>query len=339
MKNILVTGGAGFIGSHFMRRLLKNHPDYMVVCYDKLTYAGNRKNVQDIQCHTVFGHGIEEHDYLREVIRSHYIDVVVNFAAETHVDRSIKNPRAFIDTDILGVFNLLQCCRKAGVRKFIHISTDEVYGSCCPDYAYTEKDPLRPTSPYSASKAAADLLIQSFIKTYDFPAIIIRPCNNYGTHQYPEKLVPCTIMRLLQGKKAIVHGNGMEIREWLHVGDCCYAIERIMHKGKLGEIYNVGSGFHLENIDMVQYICEGMGFWKNDELPKKEYVEFIGNRPGNDWRYAINSDKLGELLGNRIPTAFFAEELKEIIEWYSTHQTWWDDVDLDANIHGREIDK
>jgi dTDP-glucose 4,6-dehydratase len=294
----LITGGCGFIGSNYIRHIMKKHPDCEIYNIDKLTYAGNIDNlpkgietiVQDIGDPGVY-----------RTIKSFKPDVIVNFAAQTHVDRSVRYPMEFIETDINGVFNLVYHSMKLGIERFVHISTDEVYGPIAKHFGRWEDDktyvewsneatetaPLNPTSPYAASKAAGDLLMLSYIKTYDFPAIIVRPCNNYGPRQYPEKLIPMIITQLLQNKKILLHGEGREIREWLYVDDCCRAIDNIVEKGKIGEIYNVGSGDRINNINIIRHVIQAM-YGKVDGID--EFIHRVPNRPGNDKRYAIDVD-------------------------------------------------
>ena len=341
----LITGGAGFIGSNYIRYLLRTQKDCEIYNIDKLTYAGNLANVpegietivQDIGDAAIY-----------QTIKGFKPDVIVNFAAQTHVDRSVRYPMEFIDTDINGVFNLVYHSMKLGVERFVHISTDEVYGPIIPDEGYWEDDrtwvegpseahegfPLNPTSPYAASKAAGDLLMLSYVKTYDFPAIIIRPCNNYGPRQYPEKLIPMVITQLLQNKKIILHGEGKEIREWIYVDDCCRAIDNIVRKGQIGEIYNVGSGDRINNINIIRYIIDAT-FGKLDGIDT--FIKRVKNRPGNDKRYAINSEKVIKECGEYI-TADFKLGAKITADWYTLHQSWWQElnVDLSSNLYSED---
>uniref|UniRef100_A0A6M3K3C4 Putative GDP-mannose 4,6-dehydratase n=1 Tax=viral metagenome TaxID=1070528 RepID=A0A6M3K3C4_9ZZZZ len=333
--NVLVTGGAGFIGSHFIDRIIGKVDS--LVCVDKLTYAGNMKNLTEASGKDFFKfyhQGIESM-LIPTILDIHKIDCIVNFAAETHVDRSIQDPSAFLYSDILGTFNLAFHALKYKVKRFIHISTDEVYGPIEKGEA-TEEYPLKPTSPYSSSKACADLLLQSYQKTYGLPLIIVRPCNNYGPRQYPEKLIPITITRILQGKKAILHGEGKEVREWIYVEDCVRAIEKIMTDGKAGEIYNVGSGERCENRNIIANIVDVLhpgidavasGRWQ-------EFMKQYPNRPGNDFRYAINCSKLGQLCGHSVQKLWtFHEGIRETIRWYKDNLDWWSDVNIEANIY------
>lgn len=328
MKNILVTGGAGFMGSHYIQQICN---DYNVINLDKLTYAGNVKNVEGLPITNLFYVDIAS-DSVPDILSTYKIDTIVNFAAQSHVDRSITNPREFIETDVVGVFNLVYWSLKCGVSLFIQISTDEVYGDQYRYEAY-EYFPLCPNSPYASSKACADLLILSYIKTYHFPAIIVRPCNNYGIKQYPEKLIPLSIARLLEDKKVIVHGEGTESREWLAVENCCYAIDQISKKGVIGEVYNLGSRFRSTNISTVERIINSFAF----EYPYTAYIENIRNRPGNDSHYAINSKKLLSLIGE-YRSIKFEERLDDIITWYKKNRDWWSNINIDSNIYKDNVE-
>lgn len=355
MKNILVTGGAGFMGSHFIDLLMTSR-EYKIYCIDKLTYAGTQKNIESAikKGMRFWGYGIED-PYILGVLDEFEIECVVNFAAETHVDRAIRNPKAFLQTDIMGLFNLVVACRETGVKKFVHISTDEVYGPISEkklEYAgyqenplamksvvneATELYPLKPTSPYSASKAAADLLLLSYYKTYGFPVTIVRPCNNYGPRQYPEKLIPMAITRLLNNKEVLLHGEGREVREWIWVKDCAAAIFEIMDKGKPGEIYNVGSG---ERIDNLTVICKLIDLWKEPNNSFTGYdchIKKIPNRPGNDHRYAMDSSKFIESVlgwsGKYYNIRDLNAGLEETMEWYRKNRNHWVEIDFDDNIY------
>ena len=331
MKNILITGGAGFIGSHFIKQI---HNDYNVVNIDKLTYCGTLKNLNKVNCCTY----VEDiaNNCIPDILNEKKIDTIVNFAANTHVDRSISNPREFLETDILGVFNLVYSSLKyKGIKRFIHIETDEVYGPIYEENEADENAILNPTSPYAASKASAGLLLSSYKKTYGLPLILIRPCNIYGTNQYPEKLIPFTITRLLESKPAILHGKGIEIREWMHSSDCVSMIRKIMEEGEIGEIYNLGSRIRKRNTDVIHAIIRKMyrlGF----DLPTIP-VEKIPNRPGNDFRYAINSSKVVKKFGHYI-TKKFPEGLEDIIKWYATHKDWYENINTSANIYKNNKD-
>jgi len=332
MRNILITGGAGFIGSQFVRTLYKYNTvikQFNIVVLDKLTYAGSMKNIKGFYDEFYF-HGIEDAE-VSYILARENIDTVVNLAAETHVDRSIKNPDAFIKTDILGLFNLIKCCRThwkgMGITgKFVHISTDEVYGPLVKG-EFTEDDKLNPTSPYSASKAAGDLLLGAFIKTYNFPAIIIRPCNNFGPRQYPEKLIPMIITKKMVNEKVPVHGIGKEIREWIYVADCCEAIFKLTRHAPIGQIYNVGSGYRCTNLDLILNIQRLMCGGTDSDL------EFLPNRPGNDFRYAINSHKTMTEIGPYLGMRPINNKFKRTIKWYLEHPDYFKDADISANIY------
>jgi len=327
LKSIMVTGGAGFMGSHFVELLL-SYDTEKVVIVDKLTYAGNLKNIEeplkDKRCHfypaDIFSTEIAH------IMRMEQVDAIVNFAAETHVDRSITNPMAFLQTDIMGLFNLAYWGIKTKVKLFLQISTDEVYGPILKGEA-DETYPLNPTSPYSASKAAAELLLQSYHKTYGLPLVIVRCCNNFGPRQYPEKLIPMAITRLLDEKPVLLHGRGEEIREWIYVEDCVKEITGVLEGRHNGEIFNIGSGFRVTNLDVVEKILLFM------ELAgqKDRLIEFVTPRPNNDFRYSINSDKLG-VEGCTFDK--FDAFLKWTIKWYRQNQDWWEGkIDLDSNFY------
>jgi dTDP-glucose 4,6-dehydratase len=316
--NLLVTGGAGFIGSHFVKYMLSNYPDYLVVNYDALTYAGNLQSLKEIEGSSkhVFVHGsILDDKLLKETLRRYSIDTIVHFAAETHVDKSILNSRAFTQTNVVGTQYLLDAARACHVNRYIQISTDEVYGSLGDSGAFTESDPLLPNSPYSSSKAGADLLVRSYHKTYGLPVIITRCSNNYGGFQYPEKVIPTFVTNALENKPLPIYGSGKHIRDWLHVSDHCRAIDAILHLGNTGEIYNIGGNNELSNIELAEGILQELG------LPSS-LIEYVSDRPGHDYRYAIDSSKLKNRLGWE-PKISFAEGLKETITWYMEHEDWW----------------
>lgn len=342
--NILITGGCGFIGSHFTR-LVKNSDLFnKIVIVDKMTYAGNLDNINDIQGIKVYPYVGIENSCIKEILEENEIDIIINFAAETHVDRSIQNPLAFVETDILGICNLVLSSKEYGkIRQFFHISTDEVYGSISrgvfdedcllKEDEATENYPLNPTSPYAASKAAADMMLRAYYKTYDFPLTIIRPCNNYGPNQYPEKLIPLSIMRMLQGESILLHGLGEEIREWIYVEDCVKLILDIVNQGQIGEIYNLGSGFRLNNkeviINIIEYFmsivwCAGGDY--------NDFIQCMPNRPGNDKRYALNSEKLRSLIKIYHNTPF-SKGLKQTVEWYRNNRNHYKNINFDANIY------
>lgn len=312
LSKILITGGAGFIGSEFVR--LTIGLGCRAVVLDKLTYAGDLDRLDAVKGKFRFYRAdICNKSQLEAIFKKENPEIIVNFAAETHVDRSIKDASAFLETNIKGVQLLLEVCRKNKIDRFIHISTDEVYGEIKKG-RFTESSNLQPNSPYAASKAAGDLLIKAYIRTYDFPAIIIRPSNNYGPWQYPEKLIPLTIMKLLHNKRTPVYGKGGNIREWLHVSDCAQAILLVLKKGSLGETYNIGSGEEEKNIDVVKRIIKNLG--KSEKL-----VEYVKDRPGHDWRYSLDVRKIKTELGWR-PTICFREGLIDTVKWYSDNSEW-----------------
>lgn len=312
---ILVTGGAGFIGSNFIRYILNKYPNYKVINLDKLTYAGNLENLRDLENNP--NYGFVQGDICRiedvEKIVSRKPDVIVNFAAESHVDRSILDPQAFIKTDVLGTQILLELAKKHSIGKYVQISTDEVYGSIRQG-SFTEKSPLRPNSPYAASKTGADLLVRAYYKTYGLPVLITRSSNNFGPYQYPEKLIPLFITNLLEGKKVPVYGDGQQVRDWLYVLDNCSGIDFVMHYGKIGQVYNISGGNERTNLEITQMILQ--------KLSKSEdWIEYVQDRPGHDRRYSLDSCKLRN-LGWR-PRYDFKQAMEETIEWYVDNKEWW----------------
>lgn len=314
MKSILVTGGAGFIGSNFVRYMLEKYKDYRIIVLDVLTYAGNRENLADLEGDPrfFFYHGNICDKQVVENLMSN-VDHVVNFAAETHVDRSIHEAGSFIETDIRGTFVLLEAVKKFGIRKFLHISTDEVYGSIL-DGSFREGDPLEPNSPYSASKAGADLLVRSYFVTYGLPVVITRSSNNYGPYQYPEKLIPLFVTNAIDNLPLPLYGDGKNVRDWIHVLDNCAALDVVLHKGEPGQSYNVGGGNERENIFITKYIL--------DYLKKPQsLIQPVKDRPGHDRRYSIDTSKT-EALGWK--AKFGLEEgLKQTIDWYVQNEDWW----------------
>ena len=312
---LLITGGAGFIGCNFVRHILKEHPDYEITVLDKLTYAGRLENLRDVMDDIRFVRGdicdLEDVDAAMEGCSA-----VVNFAAETHVDRSIADAGSFVKTDVLGTYTLLEAARKHGVDRFVQIGTDEVYGSL-ESGSFSEDDYLRPSSPYSASKAGADLLAHAYFVTYESPVVITRSSNNFGPCQYPEKLIPFFILRALHGQKLPVYGSGSNVRDWLYVRDNCVAIDLILHKGDAGEIYNVGGGNELANMEITKTILTELG-------ESEDLIEHVEDRPGHDFRYSLNCDKIRK-LGWR-PKAKFDEALRETIRWYRENERWWKDL-------------
>lgn len=313
---IMVTGGAGFIGSNFIHYLLKKYENVEIVNYDKLTYAGNLDNLKDIEddlrYHFIRG-DICDKDLVEKVIKEHEIEQIVNFAAESHVDRSITGPEPFIRTDIFGTFTLLEASRKFDVERYIQISTDEVYGSI-KEESFSENDALNPSSPYSASKAGADMLTIAYYKTYGLDAVITRSSNNYGPYQYPEKLIPVLIIKALQNEPLPIYGDGTNVRDWLYVEDNCKAIDLVRQKGEKGEIYNIGANDEWKNIDVAKMILKILN--KSENL-----ITFVKDRPGHDFRYSLKTDKIKQ-LGWR-PETKFEDGLKETVEWYVKNEWWW----------------
>jgi len=313
-KNILVTGGCGFIGSHFVHHLLETNSDCNIFNLDSLSYAGDLDRLKDIE-HDSRYHFIQADlrkiEDIEEVL-SHRIDTVVHLAAESHVDNSIKDPFVFEEVNVRGTLNLLSCSRKHKLERFIHISTDEVYGEI-EKGKFTEDSQLAPNSPYSASKAAGDFFVRSYIRTFNFPAIIIRPSNNYGPWQYPEKFIPVAISSVLANKKIPVYAQGLNCREWLYVKDCVKGIALIMEKGKIGEIYNLGSSKEMRNIDLAK---EMLKILKKPD----DFIDFIEDRPGHDFRYCLDSSKVNNLGWS--PQTDFETGLGTTVEWYKNKRTW-----------------
>ena len=315
MKKLLITGGAGFIGSCFVRHILKKYPDYKVINLDVLTYAGNIENLDDVKNNPnyTFVHGnICDKKLVRDLISQ--VDLVVNFAAESHVDRSITTPEIFIETNVQGTLNLLQACKEIGIEKYLQVSTDEVYGSLGKTGYFTETTPIQPNSPYSASKASADLLVRAYFETYGLPVLTTRCSNNYGPYQYPEKLIPFFISKLLHNEKVPVYGDGLNVRDWLFVYDHCEAIDTVLHKGKFGEVYNIGGHNEKTNMEITKLILSAMG---KDESS----IQYVEDRLGHDKRYAIDNTKIQTEL-NWKPSLTFEEGIKLTIEWYLENSKW-----------------
>ena len=313
----MVTGGAGFIGSNFIRYFLKTHPDSTILNLDKLTYAGNLDNLSgvEVSCRHQFIRGdICDAGAVEALLLSEQVDAVVHFAAESHVDRSITDARSFIQTNIQGTFTLLDACRRRRVPRFLHVSTDEVYGSLRPGESATENSLLQPNSPYAASKASSDLLARSFWQTYRFPVIVTRCSNNYGPYQFPEKLIPLMITNAMEGKKLPVYGDGLNERDWIFVDDHCSALDQVLRFGKLGEVYNIGFGEPVTNLEIVRKLLQILN--KPDNL-----IEFVPDRPGHDRRYALDTGKLSRELDWR-PTVGLAEGLAHTVKWYGDHTDW-----------------
>ena len=319
---ILVTGGAGFIGSNFIFYLLKNHPDHKIVCLDKLTYAGNLSTLRSVLDRIVFEKvDICDRDEVDRVLSAQRPDVVVNFAAESHVDRSIEDPELFLKTNIIGTSVLMDACRKYEVSRFHQVGTDEVYGDLPldrPDLFFTEETPLHTSSPYSSSKAAADLLVMAYHRTYGLPVTISRCSNNYGPYQFPEKLIPLMIANALADKSLPVYGEGLNVRDWLYVEDHCKAIDLVLQKGRVGEVYNIGGHNEMRNIDIVKLICKELG--KPESL-----ITFVKDRKGHDMRYAIDPAKIHEELG-WLPETKFEDGIKKTIKWYLDNTEWWQEI-------------
>ncbi len=312
---LVVTGGAGFIGSCFIRHILSVYPDYKVINLDALTYAGNIQNLDDVKDNPNYSfiHGnICDKKLVSEILKE--ADAVVNFAAESHVDRSITGPEIFVETNVQGTLNLLQCAKDSGINRYLQVSTDEVYGTLPKDGYFYETTPLAPNSPYSASKAGADLLVRAYFETYKLPALITRCSNNYGPYQYPEKLIPFFISQLLKGEKVPVYGDGLNVRDWLYVYDHCKAIDVVLHKGKEGEVYNIGGHNEKTNLEITKIILDAMG---KDESS----INFVKDRLGHDRRYAIDNTKIQSELGWR-PSLTFEEGIKLTIDWYLNNQEW-----------------
>lgn len=321
---ILVTGGAGFIGSNFIFHMLKKYPGYRIVCLDKLTYAGNLSTLSSVLEEPNFRFvklDICDREGVFRLFEEERPDIVVNFAAESHVDRSIEDPGIFLQTNILGTATLMDACRKFGVRRYHQVSTDEVYGDLPldrPDLFFTETTPLHTSSPYSASKASADLLVLAYHRTYSLPVTISRCSNNYGPYHFPEKLIPLMIINALDEKPLPVYGTGENVRDWLYVEDHCKAIDLIIHKGREGEVYNVGGHNERKNIDIVRLICRALG--KSESL-----ISYVADRKGHDMRYAIDPTKIHNELG-WLPETKFEDGIQKTIRWYLDNKPWWQEI-------------
>ena len=321
---ILVTGGAGFIGSNFLFYLRKAHPEDRLVCLDKLTYAGNLSTLEPLLHNPMFRFvraDICDREAVFDLFRQEHPDFVVNFAAESHVDRSIENPGLFLQTNILGTGVLMDACRTYGVRRYHQVSTDEVYGDLPldrPDLFFTEQTPLHTSSPYSASKASADLLVLAYHRTFGLSVTISRCSNNYGPYQFPEKLIPLMIANALADKPLPVYGEGLNVRDWLYVEDHCKAIDLIIHNGRVGEVYNVGGHNEKQTIEIVKIICKELG--KPESL-----ITHVGDRKGHDMRYAIDPTKIHNELG-WLPETKFEDGIKKTIQWYLDNKEWWQTI-------------
>ena len=321
---IIVTGGAGFIGSNFIFYQLKNHPDDRIICLDTLTYAGNistLKNIMNFPGFVFVKADICDREAVYKIFEEEKPDIVVNFAAESHVDRSIENPGVFLNTNIIGTAVLMDACRKYGITRFHQVSTDEVYGDLPldrPDLFFTEETPIKTSSPYSSSKASADLLVLSYYRTFDLPVSISRCSNNYGPYHFPEKLIPLMIINALENKPLPVYGEGLNVRDWLYVEDHCKAIDLIIRFGRPGEIYNVGGHNEKRNIDIVKIICKELG--KSERL-----ITFVKDRKGHDLRYAIDPSKIRKEL-DWYPETCFEDGIKKTIKWYLDNKSWWEPI-------------
>lgn len=321
---IFVTGGAGFIGSNFIFYMRKTHPDYRIVCLDKLTYAGNLSTLASVMNDPQFRFAkvdICNREAVNLLFEEEHPDMVVNFAAESHVDRSIEDPGIFLRTNILGTQTMMDACRQYGVRRYHQVSTDEVYGDLPldrPDLFFTETTPIHTSSPYSASKASADLLVLAYHRTFGLPVTISRCSNNYGPYHFPEKLIPLMIANALADKPLPVYGEGLNVRDWLYVEDHCKAIDLILHKGRVGEVYNVGGHNEMRNIDIVKLICHALG--KPESL-----ITYVADRKGHDMRYAIDPTKIHTELG-WLPETKFEDGIQKTIRWYLDNRSWWQDI-------------
>ena len=316
-KVVLVTGGAGFIGSNFIHYMFRKYPEYKIVNLDKLTYAGNPENLRDIEDNPNYKFikgDIANRKIVDEIFKSRKIDAVINFAAESHVDRSIEDPGIFIQTDIFGTYVLLEAVKKYGSKLFMQISTDEVYGSIT-EGSCKEDHPLMPNSPYSASKAGAEMIVRSFFKTYGAPVIITRTSNNFGPYQYPEKVIPLFVTNLIDNIKVPLYGDGMNVRDWIYVEDNCAALDLVLHKGRIGEIYNIGAGNEKPNIWITRKLLEILG--KSEDMIKP-----VDDRLGHDRRYSVNCSKMIKELGWN--TSYkFEEALEKTVHWYVNNENWW----------------
>ena len=321
---IIVTGGAGFIGSSYIYLMLEEHPEDRIICLDKLTYAGNLSSLEEAMCSPKFRFvkaDIADRKAVSQLFKEERPDIVVNFAAESHVDRSIKDPGVFLRTNITGTGVLMDACRKFGIKRYHQVSTDEVYGDLPierPDLFFTEESPIHTSSPYSASKAGADLLVMAYYRTFGLPVTISRCSNNYGPYHFPEKLIPLMICRALADQPLPVYGNGANIRDWLYVEDHCKAIDLIIRKGRVGEVYNIGGHNEKSNLEVVKTILKELG--KPESL-----ITYVKDRPGHDMRYAIDPRKIQEELGWLSKTEF-EDGIRRTISWYLEHRKWWEDI-------------
>ncbi|MDC0715241.1 dTDP-glucose 4,6-dehydratase [Stigmatella sp. ncwal1] len=319
--NVLVTGGCGFIGSNLVKYLRKHRPDWKVVNLDKLTYAGNLENLSELEGdpkHVFVRGDIGSQDLIEHLLVQHSIDAVMHLAAESHVDRSILGPEVFVTTNVLGTQRLLEASRARGLKRFLMVSTDEVYGSLGPTGAFSEQSPLQPSSPYSSSKTSSDLIALAYHHTFGLDVVVTRCSNNYGRYQFPEKLIPLMVVNALHDKPLPVYGDGGNVRDWLHVEDHCAALLQALEKGKAGEVYNIGGGAERKNIDIVKAVLGLLG--KPESL-----IKFVKDRPGHDRRYAIDPSKIKAELG-WTPSQTFEQGLAETVKWYVEHPAWWERV-------------
>jgi len=319
LRSIMVTGGAGFIGSNFARMMLGKYPDYHVIVYDKLTYAGNPDNLRDLQDDPrfLFVRGdIADGGKVEETVRQFGIDAIVNFAAETHVDRSIEAPGSFVQTNVFGVYTLLEAARKFGIKRMVYVSTDEVYGAVL-EGSSVETDRLEPRSPYSAAKAGGDLMCRAYFITHNTPVMVTRGSNTYGPYQYPEKMLPLFITNAIEDKPIPMYGDGKYVRDWMHVLDHCEGIDLVLHKGEPGEIYNIGGGNERENIEVTYKVLDLLG-------KPRSLINYVQDRPGHDRRYSIDTAKMQALGWS--PRRGFDDGFRETVEWYINNRQWWEKI-------------
>ena len=321
---IIVTGGAGFIGGNFVHFMVNKYPDYDIICLDALTYAGNLETLEPVMDNPKFKFvkgDIADREFVYKLFEEEKPDVIVNFAAESHVDRSITDPGIFLQTNIIGTGVLLDACRKYGIKRYHQVSTDEVYGDLPldrPDLFFTETTPLHTSSPYSASKASADLLVLAYHRTFKLPVTISRCSNNYGPYNFPEKLIPLMIANCLNDKPLPVYGKGENVRDWLYVEDHCRAIDMIIHDGRVGEVYNIGGHNERTNLQVVETIIDALG-------KSRDLIQYVTDRPGHDMRYAIDPTKIHDELGWE-PTTKFDDGIKKTIDWYLNNKSWWEKI-------------
>lgn len=316
--NILITGGAGFIGSNFIHQILRKQTGVTLVNFDKLTYAGNPENLTSVEKHPNYRFvkgDITKQDEVDAAIESHKIEAIIHFAAESHVDRSISGPKVFTDTNIIGTQTLLEAARKFNLKRYLQVSTDEVYGSLGATGKFMETTPLAPNSPYSASKAAADMLVRAYVHTYNLPAVVTRCSNNYGPYQFPEKLIPLMIINTMNNKPLPVYGDGMNVRDWIHVDDHNSGVWTVFEKGTVGEVYNLGGEAEKPNIEIVKLVLKHLG--KDESM-----ITYVKDRPGHDRRYAMDISYIGKTLGWK-PDVTFEDGLRSTIDWYVNNQSWW----------------